>query len=46
MVLFYLQQLPFADCSFVSDTVGSVTDVSYDEESHQLLCNSTVALSQ
>ena len=37
-----IQQLPFADCSFVSDTVSSISDVSCDEEDHPLLCNSTV----
>jgi len=37
-----LQQLSFADSSFVSDAVSSVSDVTYDEEGHPLLCNSTV----
>ena len=37
-----IQQLPFADCSFVSDNVSSISDVSCDEEDHPLLCNSTV----
>ena len=39
-----LCQLPFADYSFVSDIVSSVSDISYDEEDHPLLCNSTVVL--
>lgn len=39
-----IQQLPFADCSLVSDTVSSISDVSFDEEDHSLFCNSTVVL--
>ena len=39
-----LQQLPFADSSFVSETASSVSDAVFDEEDHPLLCNSTVVL--
>ena len=38
-----LQQLPFANFSFVSETASSVSGVTYDEN-HPLLCNSTVVL--
>ena len=37
-----LSSLPFADCSLVSDAVSSNSEVSFDEEDHPLLCNSTV----
>ena len=42
-----VKQLPFADCSFVSDTVSSVSSVfddSLDDDDHPIFINSTVLL--
>ena len=39
-----IQQLPFTDYSLVSDSVSSISDVSFDKEDHPLLCNSSLGL--